>query len=107
MGIWSSFLTGAAGAAICSGIVSIVQMFIRRRWEKSDKGSAQIKALRYLMLYIMMQTAKEHIKEGEISVDDRRQIHKWHDLYHNGLGGNGDMDRLMSEVDKLPLSLED
>ena len=107
MDIWLSFLTGAAGAAICSGIFSVVQMLLRRRWEKSDKGSAQTKALRYLMLYIMMQTAKGHIRDGEISMDDRRQLHKWHTLYHDGLGGNGDMDKLMAEVDKLPLSLED
>lgn len=72
MDIWLSFLTGAAGAAVCSGIFSIVQMVIRRLWEKSDKGSAQTKALRYLMLYIMMQTAKGHIRDGEISMDDRR-----------------------------------
>lgn len=103
----ATFFTGAAGAAICSSIFSVVQMVIRRLWEKSDKGSAQIKALRYLMLYIMMQTAKGHIRDGEISMDDRRQLHKWHDLYHNGLGGNGDMDKLMAEVDNLPLSLED
>lgn len=107
METWVMFLSGAAGAAICSGIVSIVQMVIRRRWEKSDKGSAQTKALRYLMLYIMIQTAKSHIKDGEISMDDRRQLHKWHELYHDGLGGNGDMDKLMAEVNKLPLSLED
>lgn len=107
MEIWSSFLTGAAGAAVCSGIFTIAQMVMRRIWEKSDKGSAHTTALRYLMLYIMIQTAKEHIREGEISMDDRRQLHKWHDLYHNGLGGNGDMDKLMAEVDKLPLSLED
>ena len=40
MDIWLSFLTGAAGAAVCSGIFSVVQMLLRRRWEKSDKGSA-------------------------------------------------------------------
>ena len=107
MNIWLSFLTGAAGAAICSGIFSVVQMLLRRCWEKSDKWSAQTKALRYLMLYIMMQTAKGHIRDGEISMDDRRQLHKWHTLYHDGLGGNGDMDNLMAEVDSLPLSLED
>ena len=107
MDTWVMFLTGAAGAAICSGISSIMQMFIRRLWEKSDKGSAQTKALRYLMLYIMIQTAKGYIRDGEISMDDRRQLHKWHELYHDGLGGNGDMDKLMAEVNKLPLSLED
>ena len=105
--IWVMFLTGAAGAAVCSGIISIVQMIIRRWWEKSDKGSAQTKALRYLMLYIMIQTAKGYIRDGEISMDDRRQLHKWHELYHDGLGGNGDMDKLIAEVNKLPLSLED
>lgn len=107
MEIWEAILSGAAVASLCNGIFTIVQMALRRRWEKSEKGSAQIKALRYLMLYTMMQTAKGHIRDGEISMDDRRQLHKWHDLYHNGLGGNGDMDKLMAEVDDLPLSLED
>lgn len=107
MEIWEAILSGAAVASLCNGIFTIVQMALRRLWEKSEKGSAQIKALRYLMLYTMMQTAKGHIRDGEISMDDRRQLHKWHDLYHNGLGGNGDMDKLMAEVDKLPLSLED
>ena len=107
MEIWEAILSGAAVASLCNGIFTIVQMALRRRWEKSEKGSAQTKALRYLMLYTMMQTAKGHIRDGEISMDDRRQLHKWHDLYHNGLGGNGDMDKLMAEVDKLPLSLED
>ena len=107
MEIWEAILSGAAVASLCNGIFTIVQMALRRRWEKSEKGSAQIKALRYLMLYTMMQTAKGHIRDGEISMDDRRQLHKWHTLYHDGLGGNGDMDKLMAEVDKLPLSLED
>lgn len=31
---------------------------------------------------------------------------KWHDLYHNGLGGNGDADDLMDQVDELPIMLE-
>jgi hypothetical protein len=30
-------------------------------------------------------------------------LHKMHNVYHDGLGGNGDLDSLMSNVDELPL----
>ena len=107
MEIWEAILSVAAVASLCNGIFTIVQMALRRRWEKSEKGSVQVKALRYIMLWILIQMAKEHITEGEITMDDRRQMHKWHEVYHDGLGGNGDMDNLMAKVDKLPLRLED
>lgn len=103
---WFAVLSGAAGAALCNGLFAVGQMWLRRRWEKTDKGSVQTKALRYIMLWILQQKAQEHIRDAEITLDDRRQIHTWHELYHDGLGGNGDMDNLMAQVDKLPLRLE-
>jgi len=93
-------LSGATGAALVGGIFSL---FLSRKARKDAKG----KALRYIMLYIIQERAKQHIKDGCITLEERRSLHHWHDLYHNGLGGNGDADALMAQVDKLPLDTED
>lgn len=92
-------LGGAAGAALVGGIFSLVQ-------SRKAKKDAKSKAIRYIMLYIIQERAKQHIREKSITLEDRRSLHHWHDLYHNGLGGNGDADALMRQVDKLPLAIE-
>lgn len=95
-----SFLSGSAGMALVTGLFTI----IHTRMNRKDSHS---KALRYIMLYIIQERAKQHIRDGVITLEDRRSLHHWHDLYHNGLGGNGDADALMAQVDKLPLDTDD
>lgn len=102
-----SILGGSAGAAVVTGLFALLQYALKRRDEKSDKHNAERKALRYLMLYIIQERAKDHIREKSITLEERRALHHWHDLYHNGLGGNGDADALMAQIDKLPLETED
>lgn len=103
MNVILAIIGGGTGAAIVAGFVTLTQFLINRRDKRSGKADANNKALRYLMLYIIQERAKQHIKEKCISLDDRRSLHHWHDLYHNGLGGNGDADTLMEQVDNLPL----
>ena len=93
-------LSGATGAALVGGIFT----FIQNRKAHKD---ARSKALRYIMLYIIQERAKQHIRDGSITLEERRSLHHWHQLYHDGLGGNGDADALMAQVDKLPLDTED
>lgn len=100
------FLGGAGGAALVAGAFTLWQFYVKRNDDLCGKEGAQNKALRYLMLYIIQERAKQHIKDGRISLEDRRSLHHWHDLYHNGLGGNGDADALMEQVDHLPLDTE-
>lgn len=95
-------LSGAFGA----GIFSFVQFLINRRDKKKEAESAERKALRYLMLYIIQDTARELIADGKATMDDKRQLHQWHEVYHNGLGGNGDADKLIEAVDRLPFDLD-
>lgn len=101
-----SLIGGAAGAAVVSGAFAFAQFMINRKDKRSGKADAQNKALRYLMLYIIQERAKQHIKDGSITLEERRALHHWHSLYHNGLGGNGDADALMAQVDRLPLDTE-
>lgn len=116
-----SFLGGALGAALVGGIFSLITHRLSRKDKLADKAAdreedaaakadAQNKALRYIMLYIIQERAKSHIKEGKITLEERRSLHHWHTLYHdkepNGLGGNGDADALMDAVDSLRVDLE-
>jgi hypothetical protein len=99
MGWIVDLLSGAAGAALVAGIFGLIQA-------RSNRKNAHSKALRYLMLYVIQERAKQHIKEGKITLEERRALHHWHSLYHNELGGNGDADALMAQVDKLPLDYD-
>lgn len=93
------FLSGAAGAALITGAFAAWQ----RRQARNDNHT---KALRYIMLYIIQDRAMHHIKAQKVTLEDRRSLHHWHTLYHDGLGGNGDADALMAQVDELPLDVE-
>ena len=107
MEIAALIISGGIGAAIAAGIMSIVLYKIKRKDAKEDaqanKCVMQTTAVRYLMLKAIRDECEKHIERGKITYEDRRMLHKWHDLYHNDLGGNGDAKLLMDMVDKLPV----
>ena len=41
--------------------------------------------------------------DGKIDFDDRQDLIDMHGVYHNALGGNGNLDKLMEEVMELPV----
>lgn len=94
------------GGAFGAGLLGLIQFLINRHDRAKAADSAERKALRYLMLYIIQERAVGYIASKEISLDDRRRLTHWHELYHNGLGGNGDADALMDQVMHLPIKAE-
>ena len=77
---------------------------IVQRLERIEKqNTANSEASKYLLYDKIRHLAEKHIAEGEITFDDRSMLHKMHNVYHFELDGNGDLDTLMAEVDKLPL----
>ena len=102
--------SGGIGAAIATGVMSIILYKVKRADAKADaqntKCVMQTTAVRYIMLYIIREECEKHIARGYITYEDRRMLHKWHDLYHDELGGNGDAKLLMAAVNALPLKME-
>lgn len=47
--------------------------------------------------------AMAHISRGSITFDDLGDIMRMHEVYHKRLKGNGYLDKVMSEVQRLPI----
>lgn len=75
----------------------------QRLQEMRERSDAERVAIRYLLYYQIRQMALNYIADGEVDFDDRRILRDMHTSYHTGLGGNGDLDKLMEAVDQLPL----
>lgn len=98
--------------ALVAGIVSIISTIIqnwqKHKYEKEDTEQKDLKALTEGVRWILFDRIKylgfSYMRQGTVDFDDRRILREMHKVYHVGLGGNGDLDQIMSAVDKLPLS---
>ena len=97
------WVIGLLGGAFGAALISFFQFLITRKDQQKENDSEERKALRYIMLYIIQERAKELISDGKATMDDVRSLREWHEVYHKGLGGNGDADKLMKAVDGLPM----
>lgn len=111
-------LGGTLGAAIINGINERKMLKMQHEFQQEDKAQvdvqaklkeieaktdAQSEAIRYILYDRIRYLGQAYIAEKEVDFDDRRILRDMHSSYHNGLGGNGDLDKLMEAVDALPL----
>ena len=68
-----------------------------------EKVDVQREALKFILYDRIRYLGQAYIAEKEIDFDDRRILNNMHQTYHYGLCGNGDLDTLMAEVNRLPL----
>ena len=101
-----AIIASSSTATVISGIFSIVIYKLKKKDKDAEKEDVVKKALRYIMLYIIQERAKYHINNGRITFGERKALHKWHDLYHFGLDGNGDADLVMDTVDQLEVDYD-
>lgn len=111
--IWVILLSGVSAAGV-SVIGNIVLHRLTRHDQQEDKqdtakaeADAKLQAIARGVMFLELDKIKflglKYISEGVVDYDDRRLLHKMHHNYHTELGGNGDLDAIMAEVDKLPL----
>lgn len=79
---------------------------MKRLTELEKQSKAQGEAIKYLLYDRIRFLGQAYIGEKEVDFDDRRILKDMHTVYHNGLGGNGDLDVLMRQVDNLPLKIK-
>ena len=82
--------------------ITSVKEFVR----KNDNNLSDLKTgLKYVLYAQIRALGLQYLEEGQIGFDDREVLNDMHKSYHNGLGGNGDLDILMKSVNELPLKL--
>ena len=96
--MWETILGGGLAASLIITIEKFAEFLISRYGKK--KSTTEI-ALRALLRERIRYLCKVHIAAGEISYTDRGDLISMHDVYHNELGGNGNLDAEMDEVMKL------
>jgi len=121
-----SLLTGASAAAVIKLIDNLIQWRLNRKAAKEDKTTAdsdrqkqleeerrqiteqKIDALtgglQIILLDRIQNLGQSYLHDQEVDFDARRRLNDMHSVYHNKLGGNGDLDVLMNEVNSLPLT---
>lgn len=72
--------------------------------EQSDETQNTFNhAIRTILQDRIKYLSRAYIRNGQVDYDDRRDLIKMHEVYHNVLGGNGDLDSLMEDVKELPI----
>jgi len=108
-----TLILGIMGGSGLAALINQAGEYLREKAKRKaesetdkDKDMEKLKrALKYDMLDRIRYLGQAYIRDGEIDYDDRRILHCMHRSYHEDLGGNGDLDTLMKEVDLLPLKV--
>lgn len=97
-----ALLAGGVGA----GIMSIIQAALQRHWKKKDNKSGELTALvraqKVMMVDRVRWLGEQHIARGRITLEEKETLQEMHAAYKE-LGGNGHLDTVMAEVNRLPL----
>lgn len=105
--MWPEIIVGVLGAGIGAGAMSILQAWLARKWAKDDKDDSKLDAVvtaqKLIMLDRVRFLGKKYISEKEISLEDKETLKDMHKAY-KALGGNGHLDTVMEEVERLPIA---
>lgn len=85
------------------------------KWKKEDFRTEEIKAQekklnavvmadKVVIMFIIKYIGRDYLKEGEITLEQKETIADLHRAY-KGLGGNGDLDTIMQELDEIDISV--
>jgi len=116
-------LESAFGAGIAAGLFGIWQWRLNRKAQKEDKAADReavscaargreiqqlqstvnslIVADRTILYDRIKHLAKSYIKRSWIAVEEYEDLKRMHKVYHDDLLGNGFLDSIMEDIDKL------
>lgn len=97
-------------AGVGAGLMTIILAVLQRYWEKKDEKEKIDPALFKALVAAQKVTLVDRVRylgtcyigAKQISIEDKENLKEMHEAY-KALGGNGHLDTVMAEVDKLPV----
>lgn len=97
-------IIGILGAGIGSGIMAVILAYLNHKWAKEDKHDTRLDVIINSQKIIVRDRVnyigKKYIIDGVISLNDKDNLKEMYSCYRS-LGGNGHLDTIMNEIDKL------
>lgn len=89
-----------------SGITAIILAVLQRKWKKEDqrneKQDAIVNGVKVLTVDRVRYLGKNYIERGWITLWEKENLKEMHKAYKD-LGGNGHLDTVMKEVERLDI----
>lgn len=92
--ILCTLVGSGAAAAVVNGLFSL-------RAEKRRQETGESQGMKWLLQDRLEHLAKHYLERGVISYDELQNWNKGHHIYHDLLGGNGDLNILKSSITNL------
>ncbi len=86
-----------------SGLTAIILAILNRRWSKQDKQDAVVAGLKVLTVDRVRYLGRCYIKDQRITLEDKENLEDMYRAY-KALGGNGHLETVMDEVERLPVT---
>lgn len=103
MDILIAVISGGVASAIVGGLFSVILWRLNRKATKEDKGDDITCGLRMLLYDRIKHLGKSYLTRGDIHSEELEDLIAMHKVYHDKLGGNGFLDNLMRQVERLPI----
>lgn len=91
-------------SGVGAGVMAILLAWFQRKWKKEDTEDSRITALveaqKVIMIDRVRLLGRQYIEAGSISLEDKENFRAMYSAY-KALGGNGHLDTVLSEVEKL------
>ncbi len=115
--MWVTILVAVIGSSAMASLVTLLSEAVKRRWKKKDEGEritperildierkidALVKCEKVFAIDKIRYLGLCYIGSGGVTLEEKETLHEMHDAYE-ALGGNGHLDTVMDEVDKLQI----
>jgi len=80
---------------------ALVNALLERRAAVRRTETGESQGMRWLLQDRLEQQALSYLKRGYLSYEELRSWNRGHHIYHDLLGGNGDLNGLKEELNRL------
>ena len=95
------FLTILCALIGSGAATALVTGFVGRQAQKRRTETGESQGMRWLLQDRLEQQALEYLRRGRVTYGELRNWNRGHCIYHDLLGGNGDLNGLREELKHL------